>query len=214
MIALKEPAQSAGAERPPFAQFERRAVDRKVEGELRVVEEDFVFITPLGSKDRLEWPVGQWLEYVRKEVKRARMPREWEAHFDACYEAFQKGQEPPENGLSVRNWPAITRAEAERLWRVNCRTVEDLAAANEGLLAQLGMGARSLKQRAEDWLKANSGQAKRLVGDLDALRKQNAALLTRIESLERQAREAAGGAPLAPPAPGGVDSQLDQILGN
>ena len=69
-------------------------------------------------------------------------------------------------------------------------SVEDLASANEEVLARIGMGGRALKQRAIDWL-TSAGSTGKASEELSALKASNENLQARNEQLETQLRELA-----------------------
>ena len=73
---------------------------------------------------------------------------------------------------------------------LHIRSVEDLAAANEEVLARIGMGGRALKQRAVDWL-TSAGSTGKASEELSALKASNENLQARNEQLETQLRELA-----------------------
>lgn len=210
-------------ERPPYINFERRGVDRRdAEGKVTMRDVDFALITPMGSRDVVEKPVKQWLEQAKWQAKTGRIPQEWVKHYQSLYDAWLEGQEAPVNGTSVRNWPAALKHEVKRLEDAGVRTVEDLAVANEETLAALGMGARSLKQRAEDWVKAQESGMAPLVAQLDTQKQTIERLEERLLKLEqensalRQVVPAAGppdDSPKAKKSRKSVDERVDEVLG-
>ena len=72
-------------------------------------------------------------------------------------------------------------AQVKAILDANVRTVEDLAVANESTLAAIGMGARSLKEKAQAWLDSASSTGK-TAEELDELRKQVAGLNKQLET--------------------------------
>jgi hypothetical protein len=177
------------AERPPYITFERRAVERRKVleegGTIEFVDTDYALITPSGSKDVVEKVVAEWLPRLAEDVKRGRLNPQWADAYRAAYKAWKEGQEPPVNGTSVKNWPAVSPAEVKQLIACHVLTIEDLAAANEELIGRLGMGARSLKQRATSWLKERAGPGSMALA-LDAMRVRNEELQTRIDEMTKQ----------------------------
>jgi vacuolar-type H+-ATPase subunit E/Vma4 len=108
--------------------------------------------------------------------------------------------------------------------------LEDLAQANEDLLQRIGMGARSLKQRAIDWLQAKSDHGP-LVTKVDALQQALTGMEERVknltavnEELQRQLLSRAVHSESPPvrsmPVPdddsvfNAIDKTIDQALGN
>lgn len=92
------------------------------------------------------------------------------------YDAWKAGQEEPVNGTSLRMWPAISKAQAENLWVLNVRTVEDLASVADNNLPNLGMGSRALRDKARAWLES--------AGNIGKVSEQLTALNARLAALE------------------------------
>lgn len=178
--------------RPAYVTFEVRAEeDREASikaGHYVGRDIDFALITPMGSKDRIERVAAEWLEKIVQDSLDGRIPREWAAAYKDAYKAWKEGCEAPVNGVAVENWPGISPSQVKTLRSLHIRTIEDMAAANEEVIARIGMGGRALKQRAIDWLTSskNTGTA---AEELSALRVANEALRERNESLETQLRE-------------------------
>lgn len=171
--------------RPPYVRFEDRAVEDRTatieKGHLVHKSVHFAIITPPGSRDQIEKEAQQWLEDTARAVKDGRFPETWLMHFQRQYEAFVSGLEIPEDGTPIREWGAINRATAENIIAANIRTVEDLASANEPALAAIGIGARTLQQRAKAYLAAiekNGKPAEKI-----------AALETQVTSLQKSVED-------------------------
>jgi hypothetical protein len=171
--------------RPPYIRFERRAIEKRktVEegGMPYYVDVDFALVTPHGSKDVLEKIVDEWFPRLAEECRQGRFNNAWLTAYKEAYHAWKNDQEPPLNGTSVKMWPVASPAEVQQLLAMRCLTVEDLAAANEEMLGRIGMGARSLKQRAVDWLTGKSGQGP-LIAQLEAMRQTIAGLEARLDA--------------------------------
>lgn len=182
------------SERPPYATFETRSLeDRNASQEAgHYVGRDVVFIilTPAGSKDRIERVASEWFDQKALDVRSGRFPAEWLAAYRAAFDAYVKDEEVPLNGTSLANWPALSPSMFMTLKAANIRTIEDLAVANESSLQRIGMGARTLKQRAIDYLSAAGGHGK-LEAEMGELRSQNERLAQTNEQLQTQLRELA-----------------------
>lgn len=126
-----------------IAEFYVEAVPNnfRTEKEGRPIFDDVEFVKILVPGDRRT-------EVVRRvtEEHRYRWPRQ--------YEAFQRGIIPAEEGTPIEQWPPITPAMAKTLAFLNIRTVEALAAVSDTALAEIGLGARELRQKAIAWLGA------------------------------------------------------------
>ena len=187
--------------RPPYVTFEIRAVeDRAASIEAgQYVSKDIAYaiITPQGSKDRIERIADEWFQHLAEQVQQGRFKMEWLRTFKDNYALWKEGQEVPESGTSVRNWPAASPAQVDAMLRVHLRTIEDVASANEEAIGRLGMGGRMLQQKAREWLSASSNVG-RVAEEATALkvrneeleksnkemREQLAALSARLEALE------------------------------
>ncbi len=169
--------------RPPYIRFERRAVERRKlaeeGGASYFVDIDFALVTAHGSRDTTEKIVEEWFPRLAEEARQGRFNPAWLAAYKESYVAWKNDQEPPLNGTSIKAWPVASPAEVKHLLSVKCLTIEDLATANEEMLHRIGMGARSLKQKAQDWLTGKNGQAP-LVAQLDAMRQVIAGLENRL----------------------------------
>lgn len=177
-------------ERPPFIEFEVRAVEDRAgtieSGHAAFRNVDFVKITPLGGNGTLvvERDALEWLEYHRQNASPLYK------HFKEHYDAWKAGQEMPESGTPIKLWPAITPAEVQQLLRAGCRTIEDLAAWPDGNIGKFGMGGVSLKQRAQKYL-ATAQNVGRVSEQAAAVEAQNKELQATIEAQAEQLKELA-----------------------
>lgn len=185
--------QSVIEARPPYVRFEVRAIKRMKSlaegGDIYFVNQDFALITAHGSKDTVEKEVTEYIERLKKEVRDQRYPQLWLDAFVANYKAWKNDQEPPLNGFDIREWPAASPAEIKMLRELRVLTVEDLAAANEELLNRVGMGARALKTKAEQWLRTKSDIGP-VVAEISALKTAVAALQAQLSAANARATAA------------------------
>ncbi|HUZ12663.1 MAG TPA: hypothetical protein VMU93_07445 [Caulobacteraceae bacterium] len=114
------------------------------------------------------------------------------ARWPAEYQAFRAGREAPLEGTPLADWPnsGLTRSRVEELAYFNIRTVEQLAEVSDALLANLGMGARALRQTARKFLEV----AARGTAPLERLVAENLRLKDEVERLARALAEAGHGA--------------------
>ena len=180
--------------RPPHVIFERRAEeDRQASIEAgRYVSRDvdYAIVTPSGSKDRVERVVVDWFSMLAGEVRAERWPQAWLDQLKSGYEAWVRGQTPPEFGTPLATWPALSPAQVKNWAQVGLRTIEELAEANEEALSAYGMGARDMKSRAKLFLE-NDGDSAALVAKLRASEELIASMQVRMESLEAQLKASA-----------------------
>mgnify|MGYP001276829933 CR=1 FL=1 len=178
--------------RPPYVTFELRAVeDREAsirEGHYIAHDVAYAIITPQGSKDRIERVAEEWFVMLERQAQDNRFPREWARAYKAAFEEWKAGNEPAVNGTDVKNWPVLSPSQLRACLELRLRTVEDVAAMNEESILRLGMGGRTLKAKAKDWLEAAASTGKQ-AENLSALRTAHDDLLLRNKSLEQQVKE-------------------------
>lgn len=186
--------------RPPYVQFELRPVeDREATaevGHMQYKDVIYAMVTPAGSKDVFEDEAENWLAKQEKHVRDGRTPIEHMEYYRKAFERFKQGLEEPESGTPIRSWGLLTPAQHKQVLEANVRTVEDLAAANEPTLLQIGIGARAMKDKAEAYLQsADMGKAATAIQDLklkleesEAARERQAqqmrALSEKVEAME------------------------------
>ena len=185
------------AERPPYVVFETRPVEDRAaslaaeDGLPRYKDVPFAIITPPGSKDQIERIADDWFAEKAEHVKAGRWPAAWHQAFKDAYAAWLKDEEPPVNGMSIRDWPALTKHQFESLRNLRIMTVEDVAVMNEEAIGRLGMGGRALKERAIEFLntaKNISASAERIAAlqaDNTSLQRQLAEQGARLAALEK-----------------------------
>lgn len=175
-------------ERPPYVAFETRAVEDRTaslaQGCPVTRDVDFAVITPAGSRDMIEREVSDWFVMLAGQVAEGRFSALWFDGYKRSFELWKQGQETPESGTPVKNWPMASPAEVKMLLELRVRTVEDLANANEETILRLGMGGRALKDRAAAYIKA-VGPSK-IANEIAALRVELDNLRVRNETLEEQ----------------------------
>lgn len=177
------------AERPPFVAFETwPEEDRNASiqaGHYVGRDIDYAFITPAGSKDRIQRVVKEWFEQLAVDVQSERFPAEWLTHYRKMYEAYKAGETVVPNGMPLRDWPGLSPALLKTLNALNLFAVEDVAAANEETITRMGMGGRSLKQRAVDYLAAAKNVGK-VAEDASAMRAMNERLQATVDTQAEQ----------------------------
>lgn len=163
-------------DRPSYVRFEKRPVeDRNLSisnGHFTTVDVDFAVITPHGTSDEIPRVVKDWFEYLTQAVREERVPARFFEYYKGCYDHYLKGEEAPLTGTPIKDWPPLSPAERTNLIAARVYTVEDLAAANEATLGVLGMGARALQQKAENWLRSSTDLGK-ITEEISALQVAN-----------------------------------------
>lgn len=146
---------------------------------------------------------ADWVEWVKKgsqfgdttseKVSRAKrdMPV-WEA-LRPYYEAWQRGQDAPINGMPLDAAPFMTKQLIEVLNRVHIRSVEDLANAEDAALAKLNIpGIRTTQAKARAFLDAQqnlSGVASELATLRAMVEQQRAEMAEMAQSRDAMAAE-------------------------
>jgi len=176
-------------DRPAYVRFERRAVKDSeatlAAGHYVARNEDYALVTPPYSKDVVEKKVASWFDSVDQNVRSGRVPQK---HFDLWKESYKRwlsGQDAPVDGTSVKDWSSISPAQCQNLINAGCRTIEDLAQANDEAMRRLGMGSNELKNKAKAWLQAAKDHGP-LTEEVTQLKNQNKQLEGTIESLQEQ----------------------------
>ena len=114
--------------------------------------------------------------------------------FARAWEQFQRNEEQIAEGWPLREWPAITRAQAEELRHLNIVTVEQLANLSDSHGSKI-MGYHELKRKAQTALTVAKDQsaAQKLAAENETLKGQLAALQAQMKELsDRFDRQNAG----------------------
>jgi len=162
--------------RPPYVRFHREAVEDRAasiaQGVYVTKDVNYVTIVPPGGKSDVVKVADEWIQYIKNTSRTdpGRFPPEWTDMYVRAYEAWQKGEEIPENGTAIKAWQLLSPAQQEACIRAQLRTVEDLAAAPEEAIAELGMGGRGLVQKAQTWLSTRGDAGSKLTSQLEAQR--------------------------------------------
>lgn len=176
-------------ERPPYVRFESKTMEDKAASLAagRYVGKDvhYVIVTPTYSKDEMPYKVDRWFESVEKNVRDGRMDARWLEGWKDAYNRWKNGQEIPLSGTPIRGWGLISPATQETLVRMNCLTVEDLAAINDEGMRRVGMGALDLKNKAKNWLQAMKDHGP-IATQITALEHENKILKSQVETLGAQ----------------------------
>jgi len=178
--------------RPPYVSFDTKAVEDRAatieKGRPCYTDVHFAYITPMGSKDRIEMEVQGWFATLEKEVEAERFDPAWLDNYRRKYDAWSKGQEVPVDGTHISHWPGLSPSMFKNLTHLNILTIEDVADMNEEALAKVGMGGRELKRKAQTFLEASAG-AGGLSERMEALSIENGQLKASLEQLQRKIDE-------------------------
>ena len=133
-----------------YVEFEYRPVQdaQASAAEGRAVFKDHEYIVLL-IDDKTQIPL-RWDEappYVKDEYRKN-------------YESWKAGEEAPLEGTSLRDWPAISKAQAEEMWQLGIRTLEDLIAAPDPLLDRSGVRRARLARQGQSMARHGGGHRK------------------------------------------------------
>lgn len=174
--------------RPPYVRWAIRAVRdhaaSAAEGYEVTKDEYFALITPSGSRDCVDKIAVDWLKEIKIKSRSGdpSWPPVFIEHFERSFEEFKKGNEVPLIGTSVRGSLVLQPSEQQRCISANVLTLEDLAEANEGTLARIGMGARALKEKAAAWVRTKDDAGNKVALENAALRQEVTDLTTALEA--------------------------------
>ena len=101
-----------------------------------------------------------------------RFPRQWAA--------FKLNEDQSLTGFPLREWPAVTRGQAEEMAHLNIYTVEQLASLPDVYGAKL-MGFQDLKRKAETFLAAAKESA-----FVERVSKENADLKLQLDATQHE----------------------------
>ena len=192
-------------------------------GSYKAKDVDYAFITPAGSKDCVEKPVKDWFQQLKEQVENGRFPEEWLRNYQHKYQQWKETGEIPVTGTAVKNWAVASPAQIDMLLRLHVRTVEQLADANEEVIGRLGMGARSLVDKAKAYVSQQTSGAGKLVEENAALKAQveqsaatQAAQAEQLKMLQAQVEALRGGIGLQAAQSASVDdataNQLESAI--
>lgn len=104
--------------------------------------------------------------------------------FSRAWEQFQRNEEQVASGWPLKEWPGITRAQAEELRHLNIVTVEQLAELADVHGSRI-MGYHELKRKAQTALAVAKDQsaAQRLASENELLKQQIATLTEQMQKL-------------------------------
>ncbi len=178
---------SVNTPRMPYVTFDKVAVENRTKtieaGHYVADDVVYAFVTPAGSKDRVERVYDDWIKQLRREVSEGRFPEDWLAAVERRYDSYMKGEELPETGTPIKNWPPISKAQLETLKSAGIYTVEALAEATEEAVGRMGMGGRALQNLARTWVEESKTTGK-AAAKLEAAQVELEAAKARIADLE------------------------------
>lgn len=111
-----------------------------------------------------------------KDEDKERFARQWQQ--------FENQQEQTVSGTPLEQWAMLTKADVASLKAIKIMSVEQLAGVNDSNLATLGLGGRTLRDKAVKWLEtAKDGAA------LSAVFAENETLKADLAAIKQQLAE-------------------------
>jgi len=189
--------------RPPYVDFERRAVEDRsasiAQGVYVSKDVDYITIVPHGSegKTKIEQVYDEWLAKTRTQtgprggsdgvyMQNSRFDPEWLQKIENMYEAWRKGEYMEVEGVPIKAWPVASPAQVKACLGLHILSVEQLAHATDEMAAALGMGGIGLRQRARDYLAAQTDPSNKVSAALEAAKIEAERKDERIKALEDQ----------------------------
>lgn len=187
-IALMEDA-------PPYLDFSQVAKEDRTAsieaGYKQYVDSEIVTITPMGdNKTQVIKQVSEWLSHLKERHHHKMVSDNYLRFCEQSYKAWKENRAAPINGTPIDQWPQASPAEIEVIRNANIRSIEDLANCNDEALGEIGMGARSLKHKAQLYLEnaknhgAVSEKMNAMEVELETEKEENKRLSDRLAALE------------------------------
>jgi hypothetical protein len=174
-------------ERPPYVQFERRAVEDRTAsntaGHYVSRDVDFAIVTRPGARDTVEKPVADLIAGWQQYAKSGSIPLTWVNGLKDSYRAWKEGEDVPTEGTPIKGWPPLSPAAQKDLIHAGVRTVEDLANLPDQDVASLVMGGIAFKLKAKSWLEAAK--------DTGRLAEQMTSMAVTLDSLKKLSEDQA-----------------------
>lgn len=127
--------------------------------------------------------VHPWLEKLKFKLNARQIS---ERYYQACvdaFESFKNKQNLPKSGFPLINWKGIDPAMREKLLGMGINTVELVASMTEEAMTYIGMGSRSIKQKAEAFLLQNNAPEQAAI-EMSAIKHQNEMMAEQLSAMQ------------------------------
>lgn len=114
-----------------------------------------------------------------------------ERYYRACldaFESFKNKQNLPKDGYPLINWKGIDPAMRDKLLGMGINTVELVAGMTEDAMTYVGMGARSIKTKAEAFLMQNNAPEQAAI-EMTQIKQQNEQMAEQLSALSAKLAE-------------------------
>ena len=157
-----------------IAEFHLEAVQNKAlsdeQGTPVFENVEFVTLRNIGSRDTV-------VKKVDAKIKQ---------RFPMQYARFKAGQEQVPDGIPLKEWPAIDKAQVMTAQQLGIFTVEQFAASTDNVIQKFGMGGLALREKAKAYLAVDKDKAAAM-----KFASENANLKQEVEMLKKQVEELA-----------------------
>lgn len=116
--------------------------------------------------------VYPWLEKLQFQLKAGNITEDYYEHCKKAFDRFKGSNELPGSGYALINWRGIDPATRDKLLGMGINTVERVAAMTEEAMTHLGMGARSIKAKAEAFVMQNNAPEQAAI-EMTLIKQQN-----------------------------------------
>ena len=169
----------------PYVRFETEvSVTKDEDGHNQYKNVIMAHITPAGSKDEIVKLADEWIvQLMDKSQTRgpfdsaANEYEDWHKRFSKMLDSYKNGIDMATEGTPIRASLAFSPAEVAQCESVKIFTLEALAVCNEQAMNNMGMGGRTLKQKAEKILENFAGSK---------VAEENTALKSKLEAMQEQ----------------------------
>lgn len=132
--------------------------------------------------------VYPWLDKVKERFHHGQIGQRYLNHCLDAFNNFKKNESLPASGYALVNWRGIDPAMRDRLLGMGINTVELVASMTEEAMQYIGMGSRSIKQKAEAFLLQNNAPEQAAI-EMTSLRESNEELMTQISIMQAKIAE-------------------------
>jgi len=167
--------------RPPYVEFRQIAIEDRqatIEKGRRVTKDiNMAFIMQPGGRDQVEKVAEEWLSQIKHKMLSGApdaYPPEWVDGFRKKFDMWKEGIEAPPDGMNLREVSFLSPSAVQNYQAMGVMTVEDLAGMDEVAMQNVGMGARSDRDKARAYLKS--------IQDHGAATEEVAALRAQVET--------------------------------
>lgn len=117
------------------------------------------------------------------DIERRRFATQWQE--------YQNKQDQLGGGIPIEQCPEIAEGMYDLLRHMNCKTVENIVGISDGLIQNLGMGARQMVERVRTWyaLQTDKDKEERLRVEIEQRDKRIALQDARLAAMEKALQE-------------------------